>query len=150
VNHPVGLLDGETIVALLRVRFSAGMPANLEAIGRTTARPPTLVQRHAYARWARHSDAVGFPIAGPEMIVGITQERLLVWRPAFLRSRPRRYAGAVALSRIRQAGVRRRVFTSVLTLLLDDGAIVGVETVWGSRLRRFAVAIPTYTDHKAR
>jgi hypothetical protein len=149
-DRPDGLLDGETIVALTRVRFSPGMPTNLETIGRTTPRPPSVVQRHAYARWAKHCDSVAFPIAGPEMILGVTQERLLVWRPGFLRSRPRRFAGAVELSRIRRAGVQRRVFKSVLTLLLEDGAIVGVETTWSSRLREFAAAIPSSTEHNAR
>ncbi|MDT5212144.1 MAG: hypothetical protein QOK18_383, partial [Mycobacterium sp.] len=33
-HHPDGLLEGETIVALARVRFSPGMPTNLEAIAR--------------------------------------------------------------------------------------------------------------------
>ena len=133
-----------------RVRFSAGMPESVATSGKTSLRPPSVVQRHAYAHWARRCAAAGFPIAGPEMILGITQERLLVWRPAFLRSRPRRFAGAIPLSRIHSAGVHRRVFSSVLTLLLDDGAIVGVETVHSTHLRRFAAAIPTYTDHKAR
>jgi hypothetical protein len=111
---------------------------------------PSVVQRHAYAHWARRAAAAGFPVAGPEMILGITQERLLVWRPALLRSRPRRFAGAVPLSRIHSAGVHRRVFASILTLLLEHGTIVGVETMRGARLRQFAACIPSYTDHKAR
>lgn len=84
------------------------------------------------------------------MFLGITQERLLAWRPALVRSRPSRFAGAITLSQIRNAGVHSRIFSSVLTLLFDDGAIVAVETTRRSKLRRFASAIPTYTDHRAR
>jgi hypothetical protein len=84
------------------------------------------------------------------MILGVTQERLLVWRPALLRSRPRRFAGAITLSRINSAGVHRKLFASVLTLLLDQGKLVGVETLRSARLRRFAASIPSYTDYKAR
>ena len=84
------------------------------------------------------------------MILGVSHERLLVWRPALLRSRPRRFAGAIDLSRIHSAGVHRKVFASVLTLLLDGGKLVGVETFRSSRLRRFAAAIPSYTGNKAR
>lgn len=150
MHRPKGLLDGEEIVALIAVRFSPGMPSSLDAPSTPGAQRPSVVQRHAYAHWARSSSAVGFPIAGPEMILGITQDRMLVWRPAFIRSRPRRFAGALSLSRIQRAGVHRRVFASVLTLLFEQGAIVGVETMRGSRLRKFAVAIPSYTDYKAR
>jgi hypothetical protein len=149
-RRPAGLNDGETIVAMQRVRFSAGLPADVASSGKTTLRPPSLIQRHAYALWARRGAAAGFPIAGPEMMLGITQTRMLAWRPALIRSRPRRFAGAIPLARINSAGVHRKLFSSVLTMLLDDGAIVGVETVHSAALRRFASAIPTYTDHRAR
>jgi hypothetical protein len=135
---------------MLRVRFSPGMPADVATSGKTTVRAPTIIQRHAYALWARRAGTAGFPIPGPEMILGITQGRLLAWRPALIRSRPRRYAGAIPLARINSAGVHRRIFSSVLTMLLDDGAIVGVQTVHTKQLRRFAAAIPSYTDNKAR
>jgi hypothetical protein len=145
-----GLLDGEEVVALIQVRYSPGLQADLEEAAPAGMRRPSVVQRHAYALWVRRAAAAGFPIAGPEMILGVTPERLLVWRPALLRGRPRRYAGAIALSRIHSAGVHRKVFATVLTLLLDQGRLVGVETLRGSRLRRFASAIPSYTDYKAR
>jgi hypothetical protein len=149
-GDPDGLLDDETIVALLRVRFSAGMPATITGAQTQSMIRPTVAQRHAYATWAHRCSGIGFPVAGPEMILGITDQRLLVWRPALLRSRPGRFAGAVELSRIRSAGVRRRVFAAVLTMLFEDGAIVGVETSRATRLRNFATGIPTYRDHRAR
>jgi hypothetical protein len=150
MDRPDGLFDGEELLALLAVRFSAGMQTQLDTATTPTMYRPSVVQRHAYAHWARRSAAVGFPIAGPEMILGVTPERLLVWRPALLRSRPRRFAGAVPLARIQSAGVHRRVFSSVLTLLFEQGAIVGVETMRTSRLRELAAAIPAYTDYRAR
>ncbi|MDQ1467267.1 MAG: hypothetical protein QOH10_1682 [Actinomycetota bacterium] len=149
-GRPDGLLDGEELLALVSVRFSAGVPAHIDAPTSPSMYRAAVVQRHAYADWAKRATAIGFPVAGPEMILGATPERLLVWRPALVRSRPRLFAGAVPLSRIRRAGVHRRVFASILTLLFDEGTIVGVETMRGSRLRAFAVAIPTYTDYRAR
>jgi hypothetical protein len=145
-----GLHDGEELVALISVRFSAGMPSSLDEAPKSGMNRPSVVQRHAYAHWARNASTIGFPIAGPEMILGITQERLLVWKPAFIRSRPKRFAGAIPLGRIQSAGVQRRVFASVLTLLLEKGSLVGLETMRGARLRRFAVGIPSYNDYKAR
>jgi hypothetical protein len=157
--RPEGLHDDEEIVAMLSVRFCPGMPATIDPapptsvghanMGASSGRA-SIVQRHAYAHWARATSAAGFPIAGPEMILGITQTRLLVWRPAFIRSRPRRYAGALPLARIQSAGVHRKVFSSVLTLLFEQGTIVSVETLRGSRLRRFAAHIPAYNEHKSR
>ena len=149
-NRPEGLLDGEELVALLAVRYSPGLQTDLAEAQPSGLPRPSVVQRHSYATWVRRSTAVGFPIAGPEMILGVTQERLLVWRPALLRSRPRRFAGAIALSQIHSAGVHRKLFASVLTLLFDGGKLVAVETLRGSRLRRFAATIPSYTDYKAR
>ena len=90
-NRPAGLLDGEEILALIRVRFTGGLPTNIDPGAHATMRRQTVVQRHAYAHWARRAAAAGFPIAGPEMILGVTKERLLVWRPSVLRGQPRRF-----------------------------------------------------------
>ena len=145
-----GLLEGEEIVAMLSVRYSAGMQTEVESTATPTMFRPSVVQRHAYAYWSRRSASAGFPIAGPEMVLGVTPERLLVWRPGPLRGRPKRFAGALPLSRIQSAGVHRRVFATVLTMLMDQGTIVGVESLRGSRLRAFAATIPTFNDHRAR
>jgi hypothetical protein len=126
------------------------MQATVDATPSNSLYRPSMVQRHSYARWVRRSASVGFPIAGPEMIIGITAERLLVWRTAMLRARPKRFAGALPLTHIQSAGVYRRVLASVLTLLFEDGTIVGVETLHGRHLRAFATAIPTYADYRSR
>jgi hypothetical protein len=149
-TQPDGLLEGEEIVAMLSVRYSASAPTSLDAAPKAGIHRPSVVQRHAYAFWSRHSSSIGFPVAGPEMILGITQDRLVVWSPTFFGSRPRRFAGAIPLSRIQRAGVHRQLFASVLTLLFENGAIVGVETMRGARLRRFAAAIPSFTEYKPR
>jgi hypothetical protein len=150
VDRPDGLLDDEELHALLAVRFSPGTQTHIDAATQPSMFRPAVVQRHVYAKWVQSSSAAGFPIAGPEMILGVTSDRLLVWRPALLRSRPRRLAGALALPEIRSAGVHRRIVASVLTLLFADGTIVAVETLRASRLRAFAEAIPTYTDRRDR
>jgi hypothetical protein len=145
-----GLLDGEDLVARISVRFSAGLPARVTDAMQPTLYRPSFVQRHAFADWAARADSVGFPVAGPEMIIGITAERVVVWRPAFLGTRPGRLAGAMALADIRRAGMRRRILASVLVMLFDDGTMVGVETLRTARLRAFATAIPTFSDDRAR
>jgi hypothetical protein len=150
MDRPDGLLEGEELLDLLSVRYSAGMQTHVDSAPSKSLYRPMMVQRHSYARWSRRSSATGFPVAGPEMVLGITAERLVVWRPGLIRSTPRRYAGAVPLARIQSAGVHRRVFASVLTLLLEQGSIVGVETMRSKRLREFASHIPAYRDYRAR
>jgi hypothetical protein len=148
-GRPVGLLDGEELLATLGVRFSAGMQIHVNAEQRSMYKP-TIVQRHAFARWARNAASVGFPVAGPAMIIGVTPERLLVWRAPFFGTRPRRFAGAVPLTRIQLAGVHRQFIASVLTLMFEGGSIVGVETWRTARLRALAALIPAYTDYRGR
>ena len=127
-----GCCDGEE---MRRDALRAVQPRNADAAS-TRKRPPACADRRSCSASALRdagSDTrrrSGFPIAGPEMILGVTQERLLVWRPTFLRSRPRRFAGAIRLSpRSNSAGVHRKLFASVLTLLFDHGKLVGVETL---------------------
>jgi hypothetical protein len=144
-----GLLDGEALLATLGVRFSPGVQAHVKAEQPSMYRP-AIVQRHAFARWARTAASAGFPIAGPAMVIGVTPERLLVWRPSFFGSSPRRFAGAVPLSRVQLAGVHRQFIASVLTLMFEDGTIVGVETWRTARLRALAALIPAYTDYRGR
>jgi hypothetical protein len=148
MDRPDGLHDDETLIDWLGVRFSAGMQASLAEKPANTLYRPSITQRHSYARWVRGANAAGFPIAGPEMVIGVSNERLLVWRTALIRARPKRLAGAVPLTNIQSAGTHRRVFATVLTLLLEGGAIVGVETLHGKHLRRFAAAIPTFNDFR--
>ncbi|HEX4491303.1 MAG TPA: hypothetical protein VH914_08885 [Acidimicrobiia bacterium] len=133
---------------MLALRFSAGMQASVTETPANTMYRPSISQRRSYARWVRIAKRANFPIAGPEMVVGVTSERLVVWRTALIRARPRRFAGAIPLSSIQSAGVHRRVFATVLTLLLADGAIVGLETLHGKRLREFASTIPSFNDFK--
>jgi hypothetical protein len=148
-DRPDGLLDGEELLGTIGVRFSAGMQTHVKADQPSMYRP-SIVQRHAFAKWARTAAGVGFPVAGPAMVIGVTPERLLVWRPSFFGSRPRRFAGALPLSRIQRAGVHRQLIASVLTLMFEDGSIVGVETWRTARLRALAASIPTYTDYRGR
>jgi len=149
MDRPEGLHDDETLIDLIGVRFSAGIQSSIDETPVNSMYRPSITQRHSYARWVRNAGRAGFPIAGPEMVIGVSNERLLVWRTALIRARPRRFAGAVALTSIHSAGVHRRVFATVLTLLLEGGTIVGVETLHGKHLRAFASAIPSFNDFKS-
>ena len=142
--RPAGLPDDEELVALLPVRFSIALPHHVDAAPSPTI-VGSVVQRRAFSAWCDRATAVDFPVAGPEMILGVTAHQVLVWRPALIRSRPKRFAGAIPIERIRRAGVRRRVFSSVLAMMFEEGELLGVETMRGRRLDAFAAAIPTYT-----
>src|SRR4051794_12756793 len=116
MDRPDGLHDDETLIDTLAVRYSAGMQVSITDTPENTMYRPSVSQRRSYARWVRTAKAAGFPIAGPEMVVGVTNERLLVWRTALIRARPKQLVGGVPLSHIQSAGVHRRVLATVLTL----------------------------------
>jgi hypothetical protein len=148
MDRPEGLHEDETLIDTLAVRYSAGMQASVTETAPNTLYRQSIAQRRSYARWVRTATTAGFPVAGPEMVLGVTNERLLVWRTALIRARPRQLAGGIPLARIQSAGVHRRVFATVLTLLFESGTIVGLETLHGRHLRTFTTAIPTYTDFR--
>jgi hypothetical protein len=147
-DRPEGLHDDETLIDTLAVRFSTGIQSTLDEKPVNTLYRPPVTQRRSYLRWVRNANRAGFPVAGPEMVLGVSNERLLVWRTALIRARPKSFAGAVPLSSIQSAGVHRRVLSTVLTLLMEGGTIVTVETLHGRHLRAFAAAIPTFTDFR--
>jgi hypothetical protein len=148
MHRPEGLHDDEHLIDTLAVRFSSGIQGSIDETPVNTMYRPLVTQRRSYARWVRSATNARFPIAGPEMVLGVSSERLIVWRTALIRARPKRFAGAVPLASIQSAGVHRRVFSTVLTLLMDGGSIVAVESLHGRRVRRFASAIPSFTDFK--
>ena len=93
---------------------------------------------NAYQAWREHAEALGFTTAGPEMVLGVTDARLVVWSTTFWLSRPGAIAGKLSLTKIADVAIKRHGFVTGLALALDDGDIVEVEAMRGRRLRHLA------------
>jgi hypothetical protein len=134
-----GLDPGEQTRCVMPVSFAGS--AGTSVRGAFSVRAGK-IRRDAVMEWARAADACGFPFAGGDMILGVTdQGRIHVWRPRFFRARPGEHRGWFPLARVVQVGVTRHVAALRLTLLVDDGTMISVESMRVKRLRRFADTI---------
>src|SRR5207244_1065290 len=97
-------------------------------------------------RWSADAESAGFPVAGMAMILGLTPHDLVVFSSQFLRSRPKRRAGAVPLLDIVQMTAMRSVITARVVVLLRDGAIIELESMRVARARRFVAAVLEQRD----
>lgn len=137
--QPDGIETGEALIAVVPVSFAGSAAITMR--GAFSLRASHL-RRVAVDEWARAADQCGFPFAGGDMIVAISdQARIHVWRPRFFVARPGHHRGWFPAVRIDQVGVVRRGAITRLTLLVDDGTLIGFESIRARRLRAFADAI---------
>jgi hypothetical protein len=133
-----GLEPGEHLVASTRASFRGAAMASSQAmfaLGSGRAR------QKAYQAWRVDVEALGFPTAGPEMAIALTQTRMLICRTTFWLGRPATIEGSIPLDRIADVGTARHGLVTVLTIALTNGQIVDFEAMRGAPLRRFATAL---------
>lgn len=102
-------------------------------------------RRLAYDAWRQEARAAGFPVAGMDMVVAITDRRLLVWRTSKWLGRPRELAGARPLEALRAVRYERGLLAGTLTFAFRDGGQAIVESGFGWRLRPLARAFERAT-----
>ena len=95
----------------------------------------------AFDAWTEIARAAGFPTAGPDMMLGVTRTRLVVWQTSFFLGRPVAVAGTMPLERVAQVHAVRHGIVTGLAFVVADGTIIEVEAIRGRRLRRLAAAI---------
>jgi hypothetical protein len=95
----------------------------------------------AFDAWESTARAAGFPTAGPEMLLGVTDRRLVVWRTSFFLARPLDIAEDMPLERIVDVSAVRHGLVTGLAFVLDNGAIIEVEAMRNRRLQGLARAV---------
>ena len=134
-NGPPGLEPDERLLARAPASFRG---ATATSISSTFALGSARKRLQAYNAWRVEADVAGFRTEGPEMVLGLTERRLVVWRTTFWFSRVAKVAGEVPLEKVHDiATVRHGMFTS-LAIAFKDGQIVEVEAMRGRSLRRLA------------
>jgi hypothetical protein len=88
-----------------------------------------------------HAESVGFPAAGPEMWLGLTDARIIVWNTTFMLSRPGTIKGVVPLGDVAEVATARHGLVTSLAVALTSGQFVEIEAIRGRRLRRLAAEI---------
>lgn len=130
-----GIDDDEAIVRWMPLSFAGSAGASVRGVFTPM---PSRARRSAVAEWSRVAEQCGFPVAGGDFVAGVsTSRRLHVWRPQFWIARPGRHAGWFPLARVLQVGVTRHGLTTRVTLLIDDGTMLGFESMRSQRLRGF-------------
>jgi hypothetical protein len=95
----------------------------------------------AYHAWRLQAEAGGFTTAGPEMVLGLTDTRVVVWSTTFFLGRPSQIVGKIPLEQVHTVATVRHGAVTGLALALTSGQIVEVEAMRGRRLRRFAASL---------
>ena len=142
-----GLEPDERLISRTPASFRGATAASIRS---TFALGSARARRQAHYAWVRQAEAVGFPAAGPEMWLGLTESRLIVWRTTFMLSRPGPVEGVVPLVDVAEVATARHGLVTGLAVALTSGHFIEVEAMRGRRLRRFADALREAVDRSRR
>jgi hypothetical protein len=129
---------GERLIARAPASFRGAAAASIRS---TFALGSARARRQAHYAWCMHAESVGFPAAGPEMWLGLTDSRLILWNTTFVLSRPGTVKGVVPLTDVAEVATARHGLVTGLAVALTTGQFVEVEAMRGRRLRRFAAEL---------
>jgi hypothetical protein len=135
---PPGLESDEHLIARAPASFRGAAAASVRS---TLALSAARRRLDAYREWQAVAAIAGFSTVGPEFVVGLTDQELILWSTSFWFSRPLAITGRVALSGIHEIAVARHGFVTGVALALKNGAIVEVEAIRGRRLRHLAALV---------
>jgi hypothetical protein len=138
-----GLEPYDRLIARAPASFRGAAAASMLS---TFALGSARARREAHFAWTTHAESVGFPAAGPEMWLGLTESRLIVWNTTFLLSRPGAVKGALPLTDVAEVAVTRYGVVTGLAVAFTTGQFIEVEAMRGRRLRRFAAALRETLD----
>jgi hypothetical protein len=137
---PPGLEPEERLLSRAPASFRGATAASIRS---TFALGSARQRNQAYNGWRMQAEAVGFPAAGPEMWLGLTDSRLIIWGTTFMLNRPSAVKGVIPLTDVAQVATERHGLVTGLAVALTTGQFVEVEAMRGRRLRRFAAAVHT-------
>ncbi len=121
----------------MTVTFRGALAANMRSLGLIMGRS----RRKAFGAWAEQANRVGFPALTPEMTLGVTERRVVVWRPSFWFGRPAQLIGTVPFHHLAQVEVYRSGLASALVFVFKSGEMIEVEAMRTRRLRRMRDAV---------
>jgi hypothetical protein len=97
----------------------------------------------AFSVWEHTARQVGFAPEDPEMVLGITDTRLLAWRTSFVRARPVELSASLPVERLYDVVVHRHGILTGVSFVTDTGGIIEVEAIRGRALRRLSAEVRT-------
>jgi hypothetical protein len=135
---PLALEPGEVVEVTAHASFRGATGASARA---AFALGSSRVRRSAYERWLENANPAGFGDVPEDMILVLTDRRLLIGRPRFFGGRPERYIAQLPFDRLAgAAAIRHGVFWGA-AFAFATGAIVEVEALRARSLRRLVVRL---------
>lgn len=132
-----GLDPDEPVVERMTVAFRGSLAASTRGLALATSRNRLKV----FHAWAEVAEQAGFPTGKPEMVLGVTARRMIVWQPSFWFGRPAGVIGDVPLERVVNVEVYRQGLAAVMAIGFTNGLFVEVESMRPRRMRRLRDAI---------
>jgi hypothetical protein len=117
--------------------------ATITSISSTFALGSARKRLETYNAWRMQADVAGFKTSGPEMVLGLTEHRLVVWKTTFWLSRLANIVGEIPLDKVHDVAVVRHGLVTSMAIAFKDGQIVEVEAMRGRRLRHLANTMRT-------
>jgi hypothetical protein len=133
LNDRLDLEPDERLRALARASFRGAFAATVRT---TFSLAPARRRLEAFDAWSIGARAAGFAPEVPEMLLGITDRRLIAWRTTFL-GRPSSRTANLPLSRLHDVSIVRHGAVTGVAFVVDHG-IIEVEAMRGRPLRHFA------------
>ena len=134
----LGVEPDERVIATARASFRGAAAASARA---TAAMGSERTRQKSFEAWVKSAQSGGFPTAGPEMTLCLTDRRLIVCRQTFWMSRPAGAAGSIDLDRFIEVAIVRHGLVTSIALAIESVGLVEVEAFRGGPLRRLARAL---------
>jgi hypothetical protein len=136
-GRPASLEPGEQLRALAHASFRGALAASV----RTTFSASASRNRpRAFDAWRAGAEAAGFAPEEPEMVLGVTDRRLVAWRPSFFLGRPVEETASLPIGRLYDVSVMRHGLVTGVAFVVEHGGIFEVEALRGRPLQRLAGA----------
>jgi len=135
VESVPGLEPDERVLVRAPASFRGAAAASLRS---TFALGSARARRQAHYAWSSHAESIGFPAAGPEMWLGLTESRIIVWGTTFMLSRPGAVKGVVPITEVAEVATTRHGLVTGVAVAMRTGQFIEVEAMRGRRLRQFA------------
>jgi hypothetical protein len=128
-------LTGEYVRAVAHASFRGACAASVRTTFSFAASRNRL---QAFDAWLVAARAAGFAPEDPEMVLGVTEDRLVAWRTSFFLGRPTDETASLPLGRLSGVSVARHGLVTGVAFVVENGAIFEVEALRGRKLRRLA------------
>ena len=129
------LAPDESVLATSNASFRGAAGGSVRAgaaLGASRAR------HESFITWRDQASRLGFPTAGQDMRLVLTNQRLIVCRTSFWLTRPVGVAGSLPLADVAEVAIVRQPMLTGVALAIKHKGIVELEAVRGRRLRRLA------------